>query len=151
MGYPAPGGAPAYNTPIPPAAGYNQPPAGYPQQGGQPGYPQPGVQPGYPQAPQPGYQQAGPPGYPQAPGGASGYPQGGMPGQAPPQAGYGGYGQSGAPAPAAPPSAPGGMNYAPNVSQGHNVTALGQGGAHTGYKVRVSWTLCIVLCSKLTL
>lgn len=66
--------------------------------------------------------------------------QPGMPGQPPaPQGGYGGYGQGPAPtAPGAPPSAPGGMSYAPNVSQGHNVQVLGSGGAHTGYKVRVS-------------
>lgn len=132
MGYPAPGGNPAYNTPVPPVSGYNPPPSsGYPQPGGAPGYPQAqGGGSGYPQAP------GSAPGYPQAPGGASGYPQGGAPpGQAPPpQGGYGGYGQS---QPSAP-WAPGGMNYAPNVSQGHNVSALGQGGAHTGYKVRVS-------------
>jgi hypothetical protein len=30
------------------------------------------------------------------------------------------------------------MHYAGNVAPGHNVTALGQGGANTGYRVRVS-------------
>ncbi|XP_053384290.1 annexin A4-like isoform X2 [Mercenaria mercenaria] len=122
---------PAYNTPVP-QPGYNPPGApGYPAQGGAPGYPQAGGAPGYPQA-------GGAPGYPgQAPaGGAPGYP-GQAPGQAP-AGGYGGYGQS---QPGAPASAPGGMSYAPNVTAGQNVSALGQGGAHTGYKVREDPTL----------
>ncbi|KAL4240205.1 hypothetical protein ACF0H5_000999 [Mactra antiquata] len=103
---------PAYNTPAPPA-GQNYPAA-----------------PGYPGAPA-GYQQAGAPG-------ATGYPgQAPPPGGAPP-AGYGAGGQAPGPAPTGPP---GGMSYAPNVTAGHNVQALGQGGAHTGYKVREDGTL----------
>lgn len=140
------GPSPGYNTGAPgyPAAG------GYPGAGGAPGYPAAGGAPGYPASTASGYpaagttsgyqQVGGAPGYSQA-GSAPGYPGGqhggasGYPGQAP-QAGYG-YG----PQPGAPPSAPGGMSYASNVTPGSNVTALGQGGAHTGYKVREDPTL----------
>ncbi|WAQ96376.1 ANXA7-like protein [Mya arenaria] len=157
-GYPQSGGygAPQPGGYAPPTSGYNPgygaPPA---SQAGGAGYPQPGAPPAGGSYPQPGG------GYPGAPSqGGYGAPpaQGGYgaPGQVPPsQGGYGqpsapaqgGYGQPGAPAqggygqPGAPPSAPGGMAYAGNVAQGHNVTALGSGGANMGYKVREDPTL----------
>ncbi|XP_052262546.1 annexin A4-like isoform X2 [Dreissena polymorpha] len=147
-------GAPGYNPPNtgynPPAAGYNPPAAGYNPPAAGYGQPYPGAATGYQQA---GYNQPGAPpststpgypqqGYNQAGASAPGYGQPSAPGYGQPSAP--GYGQPSAPGygqPSAPAYAPGGMSYASNVVPGTNVTALGVGGAHTGYKVREDPTL----------